>query len=41
MLTEDEMTVNERRKYLKRMQVRYAAAKRAERGSLLTEMRAS
>src|SRR6266446_5692834 len=38
MLTEDEMTVNERRKYLKRMQVRYAAAKRAERGSLLTEM---
>jgi hypothetical protein len=38
MLTEDDMAVNERRKYLKRMQVRYAAAKRAERGSLLTEM---
>ncbi len=38
MPTEDEMSVNERRKYLKRMQVRYVAAKRAERGFLLTEM---
>src|SRR6266852_8057064 len=38
MPTEDEMTVNERRKYLKRMKVRYIAAKRAERGQLLTEM---
>ena len=38
MPTEDEMSVSERRKYLKRMQVRYVAAKRAERGSLLTEM---
>ena len=38
MPTEDEMTVNERRKYLKRMKVRYVAAKRAERGQLLTEM---
>src|SRR5690348_620936 len=38
MPTEDAMTVNERRKYLKRMQVRYVAAKRAERGRLLTEM---
>lgn len=38
MPTEDEMNVSERRKYLKRMQVRYAAAKRAERGKLLTEM---
>jgi len=41
MPTEDEMNVSERRKYLKRMQVRYATAKRAERGKLLTEMRAS
>ena len=38
MPTEDEMTVNERRKYLKRMKVRYVAAKRVERGQLLTEM---
>ena len=38
MPTEDAMTVSERRKYLKRMQVRYVAAKRAERGSLLKEM---
>ncbi len=38
MPTEDEMNVNERRKYLKRMKVRYLAAKRVERGRLLTEM---
>ena len=38
MPTEDEMSVSERRKYLKRMYTRYVAAKRAERGSLLTEM---
>src|SRR5713101_5397413 len=38
MPTKDEMNVSERRKYLKRMYVRYVAAKRAERGSLLTEM---
>ncbi len=38
MPTEDQMNVSERRTYLKRMQVRYVAAKRAERGSLLTEM---
>ncbi len=38
MPTEDEMSVNERRKYLKRMHVRYVAAKRAERGRLLSEM---
>lgn len=38
MPTEDQMNVSERRKYLKRMQVRYVAAKRAERGRLLTEM---
>ena len=38
MPTEDAMTVSERRKYLKRMQVRYVAATRAERGKLLSEM---
>lgn len=38
MLTEDEMSVNERRKYLKRMKGRYVAAMRGERGCLLTEM---
>ncbi len=38
MLTEDEMSVNERRKYLKRMKVRYVAATRGERGRLLTEL---
>ncbi len=38
MPTEDAMNVSERRKYLKRMQVRYVVAKRAERGNLLTEM---
>ena len=38
MPTEDEMNVRERRKYLKRMSLRSVAAKRAERGSLLTEM---
>jgi len=32
------MSVNERRKYLKRMKGRYVAAKRAERGRLLSEM---
>jgi hypothetical protein len=41
MPTEDEMTVSERRKYLKRMKGRYLAAKRKERSELLTEMRAS
>jgi hypothetical protein len=38
MPTEDEMTVSERRKYLKRMQGRYLAAQRKERSALLTEM---
>jgi hypothetical protein len=38
MPNEDEMSVNERRKYLKRMHVRYVAAKRRERSQLLTEM---
>lgn len=38
MPTEDQMTVNERRKYLKLMKPRYQQAKRAERSRLLTEM---
>ena len=38
MPTEDEMTVNERRKYLKRMKPLYLKAKKAERSRLLTEM---
>jgi hypothetical protein len=38
MPTKDQMNVSERRTYLKRMKVRYVAAKRAERGSLLSEM---
>jgi hypothetical protein len=38
MPTEDEMSVTERRKYLKRMKARYVTAKREERGRLLTEM---
>ncbi len=38
MPTEEQMTVNERRKYLKLMKVRYVAAKRVERSQLLTEM---
>jgi hypothetical protein len=38
MPTEDEMTVNERRKYLKRMKPLYLKAKTVERSRLLTEM---
>jgi hypothetical protein len=38
MPTEEQMTVTERRKYLKVMKVRYIAAKRQERSRLLTEM---
>jgi hypothetical protein len=38
MPTTDEMTINERRKYLKRMKPRYMAAKRSECSRLLTEM---
>jgi hypothetical protein len=38
MPTEDEMTVNERRKYLKRMKPLYNKANRSEQGRLLTEM---
>jgi len=35
---DDAMTIDERRKYLKRMWPRYRAAERAGRGALLTEM---
>jgi hypothetical protein len=38
MPTEDEMTLDERRKYLKRMKLRYMKAKREERSVLLSEM---
>jgi hypothetical protein len=38
MPTEDQMSVNERRKYVKLMKARYVAAKREERGRLLSEM---
>ena len=38
MPTEDEMTLDERRKYLKRMKPRYLKAKRRERSALLSEM---
>jgi hypothetical protein len=40
MLADDEMTIGERRKYLKRMATRYLAADRAGRGELLSEMEA-
>ena len=38
MPIDDKMTVNERRKYLKLMTLRYAGANRGKRGVLLTEM---
>ena len=38
MPTEDEMTLDERRKYLKRMKPRYLKAKRKGRSQLLSEM---
>lgn len=38
MPTEDQMTVNERRKYLKLMKARYQKASRKEQSELLTEM---
>src|SRR6266704_1011923 len=38
MLTEEQMTLSERRKYLKLMKARYVSANRAERGCLLTKM---
>ena len=40
MPTEDQMTIDERRKYLKLMQPRYAHADHAEQGRLLGEMEA-
>ncbi len=40
MSTEDKMTIDERRKYLRRMQQRYLQADRKERGRLLDEMEA-
>lgn len=40
MVAGDEMTIDERRKYLKKMQGRYQVADRAARGTLLTEMEA-
>jgi hypothetical protein len=36
--TEEAMTVNERRKYMKLVKPRYQQAKRAERSRLLSEM---
>lgn len=38
MLTKDEMSMNDRRSYLKQMKKRYVTAPRGERGQLLTEM---
>ena len=38
MTADTEMTIDERRKYLTRMQGRYCAADRAQRSALLTEM---
>lgn len=38
MATDDEMTIDERRKYLKRMRPRYERADRGGRGALLSEM---
>lgn len=38
MPTTEEMSVNDRRIYLKQMKKRYVTARRAERGQLLTEM---
>jgi hypothetical protein len=40
MTAEDEMTINERRKYLRKMKTRYSKATRQERGQLLDEMQA-
>jgi hypothetical protein len=40
MSTEDNMNINERRKYLRRMKKRYIAAPREEKGQLLSEMEA-
>jgi len=40
MTTEEEMTIDERRKYLRKMKRRYIKAKRQERSQLLDEMEA-
>jgi hypothetical protein len=40
MTTEEEMTIDERRKYLRKMKGRYIKAQRQERGQLLDEMEA-
>jgi hypothetical protein len=40
MTAEEEMTINERRKYLRKMKSRYIKAKRQERSELLNEMEA-
>lgn len=40
MTTEDEMTIDERRKYLRKMKARYVKANRRKRGQLLDEMEA-
>jgi len=40
MTADETMTINERRKYLTKMQTRYQIADRQERGQLLTEMEA-
>ena len=40
MPVEDEMTIDERWKYLRKMQKRYVKADRKERGRLLDEMEA-
>jgi hypothetical protein len=40
MRADDAMTINERRKYLTKMQMRYRQADRRTRGALLTEMEA-
>ena len=40
MSAEDEMTINERRKYLRKMKKRYVGAGRKQRSELLTEMAA-
>jgi hypothetical protein len=40
MSTEDEMTIDEERKYLRKMKQRYIQANRRERGRLLDEMEA-
>jgi hypothetical protein len=40
MPSDDKMTIDERRKYLRKMRHRYVGADRAQRGQLLTEMEA-